>query len=495
MWWQFAGEALGTFVGGSVGGMVGKGIGTYLDGDGSTKVTPEDAKIEMLCCVSGRFLDQTDGLKPETVARHSLTIAEVIEMDPPNPERLAAAIRRNAFRGDLFGQIVADVCGEPEVAKLLVLLLWRAAAADATISESEAAWIERFAEEVCLDRLCREECRSCYHRMPVDLTEPLSVLGLPPEASVGDARTRYKKRFGELHPDRQPPGSGGSHSDGSHSGGSQSDGSQQRAEAAAELKRIQEAYRSVHETDPTTFKGLNDESETLTEGEGSMIVRCLICSRRNRLPAPEHFATTRCGHCLALLLFPASTARQLLDDFMTNFGFPSDPAKRQAFLAVRDHLGPVVDGNLQVAPQIDPTRLQAAHAALGCDIDPGDVFAIYDDTFSGGFGDGFLLSHEAIAWSNSGEQIHIQAFDELEPLHSHKGGFLTAAKARFRCRGRELMVCCSMGPKNEIVRRLGTLVREMRGDAGSRSVSEPHQSTPQTSPTPPPRRRKLMETT
>ena len=165
--WATVGQITGTAFAGGIGGAVGERIGSSVDAFAAAP-TAKDKELAMLACISGRMLQETDGLAEESVSKHASTLQSIVEHPSVTPDEISAQIRKLAFDTGSFGEIVAATAGDEEAAVLQVVTLWRAAAADGSVSNQETDWISRYCVNVCLSDERASDIRSLYFREESD---------------------------------------------------------------------------------------------------------------------------------------------------------------------------------------------------------------------------------------------------------------------------------------------------------------------------------------
>ena len=159
--WATVGQIAGTAFLGGVGGAVGERIGSSVDAFAAAP-TAKDKELAMLSCISGRMLQETDGLAEGSVLKHAATLQTIVDHPSVGEEEISVQIRKLAFDSASFGEIVAATAGDQEAAVFQVVTLWRAAAADGVVSNSEIDWINRYCVNVCLPEERAADIRSLY---------------------------------------------------------------------------------------------------------------------------------------------------------------------------------------------------------------------------------------------------------------------------------------------------------------------------------------------
>ena len=144
---------------------------------------------------------RADGVVTEDEVAAFRAHFHVVPEEQANVERLFRMAQGDVAGYDYYARRVAELLAEdPELRADVIDVLFMIAAADGHIHEAELAFLEDVAEILHIEDAVF--CRIAARHTRAGLTEPLLVLGLSPEASDEEVKTRYRALVKEHHPDR-----------------------------------------------------------------------------------------------------------------------------------------------------------------------------------------------------------------------------------------------------------------------------------------------------
>jgi DnaJ-domain-containing protein 1 len=229
------------------------------------------------------------------------------------PERVDAIAADASRDSQIAKDAVALVCGNTQLAELLLVELFRVSAADNILSDSELEWLANFADisGIPNQTFVLLRTRFGYDAFSFrNIREALQCLGTDRHARREDIAKRYRDLSKQFHPDRHP--------------GLSDDA---KKVLAAQFVKITDAYRLLLELAEEGNWCRTQGQIALVSAEYSLKVDCFFCESVIRLPSEQGvLATARCRHCKSRAVFPRRHAEELLRIYATR---EPRPASRQ----------------------------------------------------------------------------------------------------------------------------------------------------------------------
>ena len=422
--WQYMGSFTGGFVGGVLGlPVVGVSVGGFLGSFVDNYESEQTRICRVGATIGGFLLRETDGITAGRLSRTAQVLTQWIPDCKINHEQIVKTIRTRAFDRDGLNAIEQALHDDPEAAISCVLLTARVAAAGDGISRTEREWIDRFATRIGLPTADVSDLLALYDRAVDAISEPDNLSAdrelLVVDANVSDDELRraYRRAASPLHPDRFI-----------------NESDDRRREVGIRYRRIGEAFERLRaKRSPDLFAVRCGLEGPVCPSEGD-VVRCLICERRNRIPAADGFPTARCGECQALLLHPRPMAQKLYVGHLERFGQLEADRDRLRLQELRDHLGKFAADRFEIYPALTE-RTAPLVETIDRDWVGGPVLAASCDKAFWENPCGFVVTPTGIAWSHGEAGTQAVRFDEIRSVTSVVGGLIAPAAVLIVCGG------------------------------------------------------------
>lgn len=197
--------------------------------------------------------------------------------------------------------IITRARKQERLAMDLLHQLWRVAASDGRIADSERAVLGGLAHELGLGEEQAAQVAMFFLRTDAlgsaatarERADAARVLGISAEAGPEDIKRAYRSQAMKWHPDRHPGNS------------------KEAEERTAAINHARDVMLDGGASAGEALLAWSDSGNRLEEPHAGAVVRCFLCETRNRLPAAEHLHTARCARCQALVLYSSQLAQKL----------------------------------------------------------------------------------------------------------------------------------------------------------------------------------------
>jgi len=237
-----------------------------------------------------------DGRERELIA----DLCQEVTVEGPSRDIVLLSLNSWARDDKAFGELLQVAQASREFRVRFLVLAWRVAARDHSITDIERGWIYRFneaaggAEEdfllACIP-YDRSECDSDRN-----LAQASELLGVAHGATPDQIKQRFRELSVEYHPDHHA-----------------SAAPALRKLAARELAKLSEARDLLLNGAEITWYCKFPAVSSLSVATERAIVECFLCGQKCRLPHKPNFSTVRCPKCQALLLFNQEIGNVVLE--------------------------------------------------------------------------------------------------------------------------------------------------------------------------------------